>query len=159
MRILVTGAVTELGRETNKQLIDAGHHVTGLIRRQSEAAIVESDGGHPLIADPANAVEMERALQIAEVEVVLNLAPQKSNTLLHDGQGWRSLGRKQPRRIPTWAVRFAPVIAGQQVQQLKLHAAQVDNGKARRLLDWNPQFPSCREGLAQTVRVWREAKK
>jgi len=69
------------------------------------------------------------------------------------------LGRKKPRRIPTWAVRFAPIITSQQVKQLKLHAAQVDNSKASQLLDWTPLYPSCREGLAQTVRVWREEKR
>jgi len=318
MRVFVTGAATELGRETVRQLADCGHYVTGMIRRRSETAAVESDGGHPLVADPASPVEIERALHIAEADVVLNLAPQKSNTLLHDGQAWRrldettplqtaallqaanacgvqfllhgsyaflygstqdgdddlvtevsplrrplqdrlfpaaieaekmveankqfpvcimrfgylygpqsrdlvlyetsfkrlrpyyaghkehrgnfvhfadaaqaavlasekqpanaiinvvdgtavsfgtfidtfaqTLGRKKPRRIPTWAVRFAPIITSQQVKQLKLHAAQVDNSRARELLDWTPTYPSYREGLAQTVRVWRGEK-
>jgi len=316
MRVFVTGAANELGREVVRQLIDRGHQVTGMIQRRSEAAVVESDGGQPLLADPANGVEIERALHIAEADVVLNLAPQKSNTLLHDGQGWRglderlpkqtiallqaanasgvqfllhgsyaflygsaedgdgdrideaaplrrqardrlfaaaievekmisenkhfpvcimrfgylygphsrdlalyetsfkrfrpyyagpeehrgnfvhftdaaraavlagekqpanviinvvdgtavsfgifidtfaqALGRKKPRRIPLWAVRFAPAIASQQVKQLNLHAAQVDNSRARRLLEWTPAYPSYHEGLAQTVRVWRE---
>jgi nucleoside-diphosphate-sugar epimerase len=319
MRVFVTGAANELGREVVRQLIDRGHHVTGMIRRRSDAAAISSDGGHPLVADPANPVEIERALHIAEADVVLNLAPQKSNTLLHDGQGWRrvdetlpaqtaallqaanargvqfllhgsyaflygsaqdgdddlateatplrspakdrlfaaaieaeknitdnkqfpvcimrfgyfygpqshdltlyetsfkrfrpyyagpeehrgnflhfadaaraavlagekqpanaivnvvdgsavsfgtfidtfahTLGRKKPRRIPTWAVRFAPLITSQQVTQLKLHAAQVDNSRARQLLDWTPAYPNYREGLAQTVRVWREEKR
>ena len=316
MRVFVTGAASELGREVSRQLIDAGHHVTGMIRRQSQAAVVESVGCQTLVADPVSAVEIERALEIAEADVVLNLAPQKSNTLLHDGHAWRglderlpsetaallqaanasgvqyllhgsyaflygsredgeqvsesdplrppandrlfaaaieaekmvdesqqfptciirfgylygpqsrdlvlyersfkhfrpyyagpkehranfvhfadaaravvlagekqpanaiinvvdgsavsfgtfidtfaqALGRKKPRRIPTWAVRFAPAIASQQVKQLKLHAAQVDNSRARQLLDWTPQFPSYREGLVQTVHVWREEK-
>ena len=43
----------------------------------------------------------------------------------------QALGRKKPRRIPTWAVRFAPLITPQQVKQLKLRAAQVDNSRAR----------------------------
>jgi len=319
MHVFVTGAATELGREVIKQLVDRGHHVTGMIHRRSEAAAVNSDGGLPLVTDPANAVEIERALHIAEADVVLNLTPQKSNTLLHDGHGWRSLdktlplqtaallqaanacgvkflihgsyaflygstqdgdgdrvteatplpssardhlaaaaieaekmvagnkqfpvcimrfgylygpqsrdlalyetsfkryrpyyagpkehranfvhfadaaralilagekqpanatinvvdgsavsfgtfidtfaqalGRKKPRRIPIWAVRFAPLITSQQVKQLKLHAAQVDNSRARQLLDWTPLYPSCREGLAQTVRVWRGEKR
>jgi nucleoside-diphosphate-sugar epimerase len=319
MRVFVTSAATELGREVVRQLIDRGHHVAGMIRRRSEAATVDSDGGFPLVADPTNPVEIERALYIAEADIVLNLAPQKSNTLLHDGHGWRrvgetlpaqttallqaanasgvqfllhgsyaflygsrqdgdsdlateatplrpptqdrlfaaaieaenrvtgnkqfpvcimrvgylygphsrdlalyetsfkrfrpyyagpeehranfvhvadaaravvlagekqpanvvvnvvdgtavsfgtfidtfaqTLGRKKPRRIPTWAVRFAPLIKPQQVKQLKLHAAQVDNSRARQLLDWTPAYPSYREGLAQTVRVWREEKR
>lgn len=319
MRVFVTGAADELGREAVRQLIDRGHHVTGMIHRRSEAAVVESDGGHPLLADPVNPVAIERALHIAEADVVLNLAPQKSNTLLHDGQAWRgldetlpqqtaallqaandsgvqfllhgsyaflygsaqdgdgdlateatpirppardrlfaaaieaekivagnkqfpvcimrlgylygphsrdlalyetsfkhrrpyyagpeqgranfvhfadaaraavlagekqpvnaiinvvdgtavsfgtfidtfaqALGRKKPRRIPTSVVRFAPIITSQQVKQLKLHAAQVDNSRARQLLDWTPLYPSYREGLAQTVRVWREEKR
>jgi nucleoside-diphosphate-sugar epimerase len=319
MRVFVTGAATELGREVVRQLIDRGHHVTGMIRRRSEAAVVNSDGGHPLLADPANPVEIERALHIAEADVVLNLAPQKSNTLLHDGHGWRrldetlpvqtaallqaanasdvqfllhgsyaflygsrqdghddlateatplrspakdrlfaaaieaenrvtgnkqfpvcimrfgylygphsrdlalyetsfkrfrpyyagpnehranfvhvadaaraavlacekqpanmiinvvdgsavsfgtfidtfaqALGRKKPRRIPTWAVRFAPLITPQQVKQLRLRAAQVDNSRARNLLDWTPTYPSYWEGLVQTVRVWHEEQR
>ena len=70
----------------------------------------------------------------------------------------QTLGRNKPRRIPTWAVCFAPIITAQQVKQLKLRAAQVDNSRARQLLDWTPTYPSYREGLAQTVRVWREEK-
>jgi len=318
MRVFMTGASGELAREVSRQLIDAGHQVTGMIRRPSQARAVESDGAQALVADPASAPEIERALHIAEADIVLNLGPQRSNTLLHDGQGWRglderlpqqtaallqaanaagvqyllhgsyaflygsqedgagdlvdettplrrpaqdslfaaaiesekmvfgnkqfpvcilrigylygpqsrdlalyetsfkhrrpyyagpkehranfvhfadaaravvmasekqpanaiinvvdgsavsfgtfidtfaqTLGRKKPRRIPTWTARFAPNITSQQVKQLKLRAAQVDNSKARQLLDWTPLYPSYREGLAQTVRVWREEK-
>jgi UDP-glucose 4-epimerase len=319
MHVFVTGAATELGREVIRWLVDRGHYVTGMIRRRSESAVIHRDGGHPLVADPASAVEIERALHIAEADIVLNLSPQKSNTLLHDGHGWRgldktlplqtaallqaanacgvkfllhgsyaflygttqdgdggrvteatplpspgrdrlsaaaieaekmvvenkqfpvcimrigylygpqsrdlalyktsfkrkrpyyagpkehranfvhfadaaralilasekqpadviinivdgsavsfgtfidafaqTLDRKKPRRIPTWAVRFAPLITPQQVKQLKLHAVQVDNSKARQLLDWTLAYPSYREGLAQTVSVWREEER
>ena len=96
MHVFVTGATTELGREVIRQLGGCGHHVTGMIRRRSELAAIRRDGGLPLLADPASAVEIERALHIVEADVILNLSPQKSNTLLHDGHGWRGLDKTLP---------------------------------------------------------------
>lgn len=62
MHVFVTGAATELGREVIRQLVDRGHHVTGMIRRRSESAAIRRDGSLSLVADPASAVEIERAI-------------------------------------------------------------------------------------------------
>lgn len=317
MRVFVTGAGSELGREVIEQLVSRGHQVTGMSGEQSETTASQPDGVRLLKADPASAAEIEGVLRLAEADVVLNIAPQKSNTLLHDGHAWRgldkvlpkqtaallqaanacgiqfllhgsyaflygsvkvdeddwakedvplpqprkdrlaaagieaeemvrgneqfpvcimrigylygpqshdlalyetsfkrhrayyagpqenranfvhltdaaraivsasekqpadviinivdgaavsfgtfidnfaaALGRKKPRRIPTRVVRFLPFqITRQQVKQLKMRTAQAGNGRAHKLLDWVPKYPSYREGLAQTVRVWRE---
>lgn len=318
MRILLTGAATELGLELLRRLDGSNHQITALVERPSQADIVSKTAAQPLVIDPTKALDLELAMHEAQAETIINLAPQGSNTLLHDGLAWRDsekslpaqtaallqaannsdvsflihasyaflygpvtdksegsvdetaplnrpaknnlfaaaieaekmiaankqfpicimrigylygpqsrdlalyetsfkmrrpyyagsekhvgnfvhfedaaravalaiekrpaneiinvvdgtavsfgtfidyyancLGRKKPRRIPTLTVRFAPIITGQQVKQLSIHAAQVDNQKASSLLDWKPDFPSYKEGLVQTVTVQRENK-
>ena len=319
MHVLVTDAAAELSLELIRQLTASGHRVTGLVGRPSQAELVSRNGAEPLEVDPTNVYDMELALEKAGAKVILNLAPQRSNTLLHDGHAWRNsknslpaqtsallkaanendisflihagyaflygpaasggegiadetthlnsppknklftaaiaaekmvtankqfpvcmmrfgylygpqsndlalyeksfklrrpyyagpkkhvgnfvhfddaakalclavekqpadeiinivdgtavsfgtfidyyancLGHQKPRRIPSFFIRLAPLfITPQQIKQLDIHAAQVDNSKARTLLGWTPQFPSYKQGLAQTVRVWRGQK-
>lgn len=56
-------------------------------------------------------------------------------------------GARRPRRIPGWLLRVTPY----------LHALLVgthirlDNSKAKRELDWKPQYPTYREGLPSAV--------
>jgi len=67
------------------------------------------------------------------------------------------LGRKKPSRIPRTLIRLAPYfITLQQIKQLDIQGAAVDNQKAGELLGWTPQFADYEEGLAQTVRVMNE---
>lgn len=89
LNILVTGANTELGRETTRQLVARGHCVTGLAQGKDNLSAIRADGGLPVEADPTNARELKDALSTAKATVVLNLAPQAANTLLHDGHDWK----------------------------------------------------------------------
>jgi len=62
------------------------------------------------------------------------------------------LGRRKPKRIPTFMVRFLPfVITPQQVSLLNLSAAELGFAKALDLLGWSPDFPNFHEGLKDTV--------
>ena len=65
------------------------------------------------------------------------------------------LGFKRPRRLAKLFARFAPIISRQQLQQLEIRAAPIDNSRARKLLGWDPEFKSYKEGLHQTVQVQR----
>lgn len=318
MRILVTGADSELGRELLRQLSFSDHQVTGLIKRESTADTVRKLGADPRVVDLGDALDLDKVLYETEPQVLLNVAPQRTNTLLHDGQAWGNiahslpaqtaallqaasdssvsymvhasyaflygpavgdsdevvdesspinspkgnklftaaveaekmvaasrefpacilrigylygpqsrdlalyeisfkafrpyyagpqkhlgsfvhfndaaralvlaaekqpaneiinvvdgtpvsfgtfidyyahcLGHKKPRRIPKILVRFAPIIAAQQIKQLDIHGAQVSSSKAHELLGWAPEFPSYEQGLVQTVQVQRGQK-
>ncbi len=89
LRVFVTGAATELGRETTRQLVAAGHHVTGLAPEEKLAEKVRADGGLPVVGDGADATALGDALRAARADVVLHLAPQWANSLLHDGHKWK----------------------------------------------------------------------
>ena len=316
MHYLVTGAAGELALELNRQLTVGGHQVTGLIDRPSHVQRVTESGAEPVITDFNNRYDLEKAIYESGAKIILNLASQWSNTLLHDGHAWRDcesisqqtaallaaandndvtyllhasyaflygpapkgeqkavdestplrppaknplfsaaieaeklvvaneafpvcllrtgylygpqskdlalyetsfklhrpyyagskkhvgnfvhfndaaravmlaaekqpaneivnivdgtpvsfgtfidsyaklLGYKKPRHIHKTLIRLAPYfITPQQVKQLDIQGAQVDNHKARELLGWTPQFPNYKVGLAQTVRVLHE---
>jgi nucleoside-diphosphate-sugar epimerase len=95
MKILIPGAATELGLELIRQLAGI-HDVTGLVERQSQADKVSQSGTNVLVVDFADAIDLERAMHEAQADIVLNLAPQYSNTLLHDGLAWRNSEKSLP---------------------------------------------------------------
>lgn len=47
-------------------------------------------------ADPTKAGELKDLLRTAKADVVLNLAPQVANTLLHDGHDWKAYDKTLP---------------------------------------------------------------
>jgi nucleoside-diphosphate-sugar epimerase len=56
-------------------------------------------------------------------------------------------GARRPIMVPRWLVRLAaPLAAGMALTRLPL-----SNARARRELDWRPQFPNYREGLRQVA--------
>ena len=87
MKIAITSADTELGRETVKQLVSKGHQVTGI--GEADSAELREQGALSAQAKLTAADELQQALAAAQPEVVLNLTPQIPNTLLHDGQLWQ----------------------------------------------------------------------
>ncbi len=88
LNIFVTSAGSELGRETVRQLVARGHRVSGQVKSTKDAASVRADGARVLVADPLNAGQLTKAVQSAAPDILLNLIPQETNTLLHDGQKW-----------------------------------------------------------------------
>jgi nucleoside-diphosphate-sugar epimerase len=89
LKILVTDAAGELGRKTVAVLLKRGHRVVGQVATPKELAILQGLGAEGVIASATSAPQLTQALQSAQPEVVLNLTPQKANTLLHDGHAWR----------------------------------------------------------------------
>ncbi len=89
LNILITGATTELGRETTRQLVARGYCVMGLTQGKDDLSAIRADGGLPVEADPTSLDELKGALSAVQVDVILNLAPQVANTLLHDGHDWK----------------------------------------------------------------------
>ena len=93
LRIFVAGADTELGREVVQHLIQRGHHLTAQVKNAQPANSLLKLNTPSVVVDPTNTEAMTRAFQTAQPEVVLNLIPQKPNTLLHDGHAWDNFER------------------------------------------------------------------
>jgi len=93
LSIVITSADTELGQVTLRQFVAQGHKVTGLTQDKDGTAAVHSGGGIAVETDPSNAVEVRDAIIAANADVVVNLTPQKANTLLSDGQDWKGFDK------------------------------------------------------------------
>lgn len=79
--VFITGATGALGRAVTRQLVAAGHQVTGTAVTVEDAAKVRADGAIPAYPDLYRAGEIRSAIQGADAKVVLNLAPQLPNHL------------------------------------------------------------------------------
>lgn len=63
------------------------------------------------------------------------------------------LDAPSPRRIPGWLAR---PMAGKQTVQFMTSPMQTSNSKFKREFDWEPEFPTYREGLDHVVDIWFE---
>jgi nucleoside-diphosphate-sugar epimerase len=63
------------------------------------------------------------------------------------------LDAPEPNRIPGWLARF---FVGKVAAELLTSPMPTTNRKARRELDWEPEYPTYREGLRQVVETWRD---
>ncbi|WP_227352716.1 NAD-dependent epimerase/dehydratase family protein [Haladaptatus salinisoli] len=63
------------------------------------------------------------------------------------------LNAPEPRRIPGWLAR--PFV-GREPLRLLTRSAPTSNERFRETFDWEPRYPSYREGLADVVETWRE---
>lgn len=96
MHVLVTDAASEFSLEVIRQLVSAGHQVSGLVGKPAQADQVMEQGAEALIIDPADAGELGQAIAESGAKLILNLAPQRSNNLLHDGHAWRDSEERLP---------------------------------------------------------------
>jgi nucleoside-diphosphate-sugar epimerase len=60
------------------------------------------------------------------------------------------IGAKPPRRVPVWLGR---VLAGDVLVSMMTRVRGSSNAKARRELEWEPRYPSWREGFAAEARA------
>jgi nucleoside-diphosphate-sugar epimerase len=72
VRVLVAGASGVIGRPVVRQLVAAGHEVSGTTRSEARARDVESDGGAPLVCDALDASSLRAALAEGAPEVVVH---------------------------------------------------------------------------------------
>lgn len=93
LSIVITSADSELGQATVRQFVAQGHKVTGLTQEKDGAAAVHSAGGVAVETDHSSGVELRDAILAANPDVVVNLTPQKANTLLSDGQDWKGFDK------------------------------------------------------------------
>jgi nucleoside-diphosphate-sugar epimerase len=72
MRVFVAGASGAIGRPLVRQLVAAGHEVTGTTRREDRMEQIRAAGATPVRCDVFSAHELEDALRRAAPEVVVN---------------------------------------------------------------------------------------
>ncbi|GAA0248427.1 NAD-dependent epimerase/dehydratase family protein [Haladaptatus pallidirubidus] len=73
------------------------------------------------------------------------------STLLRDFAD--QLDAPEPRRVPGWLVR--PIV-GKSSVRLLTNSAPTSNARFRETFDWEPKYPSYREGLRNVVETWRD---
>ena len=60
----------------------------------------------------------------------------------------KALGAKPPRRVPVW---LAKLVAGSSVAQMAVGMRGASNAKAKHELDWQPRYPSWRDGFREDL--------
>jgi nucleoside-diphosphate-sugar epimerase len=72
MKVFVAGASGVIGRALVRQLLAAGHEVTGMTRREDRAAEIRADGATAVVCDVFDAPALEAAVREAAPEVVIH---------------------------------------------------------------------------------------
>jgi nucleoside-diphosphate-sugar epimerase len=72
VRVFVAGASGAIGRPLIRQLVEAGHQVTGTTRREDRAGEIRSAGAAAVVCDVFDAAALEAAVREASPEVVVN---------------------------------------------------------------------------------------
>lgn len=72
MKVFVAGASGALGRPLVRQLVAAGHQVTGMTRREERAAEIREAGAAAVVCDVFDAEALNEAVAAAEPEVVVH---------------------------------------------------------------------------------------
>jgi nucleoside-diphosphate-sugar epimerase len=73
VRVFVAGASGAIGRPTVRQLVAAGHEVTGMTRREERMEEIRAAGATPVRCDVFTPEEVEEKLRQAQPEVVVHL--------------------------------------------------------------------------------------
>jgi 2-alkyl-3-oxoalkanoate reductase len=72
MKVFVTGASGAIGRPLVRQLLSAGHEVTGMTRREENAEAIRAAGAKAVVCDVFDAAALERAVAEAAPEAVVH---------------------------------------------------------------------------------------
>jgi nucleoside-diphosphate-sugar epimerase len=72
VKVFVAGASGAMGRPLVRQLLAAGHEVTGMTRREERAAAIREAGASAVVCDAFDPVALESALREAAPEVVVH---------------------------------------------------------------------------------------
>jgi nucleoside-diphosphate-sugar epimerase len=72
MRVFVAGASGAIGRPLVRQLLAAGHEVTGMTRREENAAAIRAAGAEAVVCDVFDTAALEGAVREAAPEVVIH---------------------------------------------------------------------------------------
>jgi nucleoside-diphosphate-sugar epimerase len=87
MRVFVAGASGAIGRPLVRQLLAAGHEVTGMTRSEERAEAIRAAGATALVCDVFSPQDMEKALRQAEPEVVVHELTALPSRIDYRGKG------------------------------------------------------------------------
>jgi nucleoside-diphosphate-sugar epimerase len=73
MRVFVAGASGAIGRPLVRQLVAAGHEVTGMTRREERAEKIRAAGAEAVVCDVFEAEELREAVASARPEAVIHM--------------------------------------------------------------------------------------
>lgn len=73
MRVFVAGSTGAIGRPTVRTLVQAGHEVTGMTRREGRVEGIREDGAEPVVCDVFDAERLTQAVADAGPQVVVHL--------------------------------------------------------------------------------------
>jgi nucleoside-diphosphate-sugar epimerase len=65
------------------------------------------------------------------------------------------MNKKQPGHIPGFIIRW---VLGKDFYEIVRMNCRVSNAKAKKMLDWHPEYPSYKNGLAVTIREMKEKR-
>lgn len=72
MRVFVAGGSGAIGRPLVRQLVEAGHEVTGMTRREERAAEIRAAGARAVVCDALDATALREVVTEAAPEVVVH---------------------------------------------------------------------------------------
>jgi nucleoside-diphosphate-sugar epimerase len=72
MRVFIGGSTGAIGRPLVRQLVTAGHEVTGTTRSEARTALIREDGGEPVVVDAFDRDALIEAVAAARPEVVVH---------------------------------------------------------------------------------------
>jgi nucleoside-diphosphate-sugar epimerase len=73
MKVFIAGASGVIGRPLVRQLVGAGHEVTGMTRREERAVEIRAAGAEAVVCDAFDAEGLKAAVVAAQPEVVVHL--------------------------------------------------------------------------------------
>jgi nucleoside-diphosphate-sugar epimerase len=72
MKVFVAGATGAIGRELVPRLVEAGHEVHGMTRREANRPLLEELGAVPVVADALDPAQVAAAVAAAEPDAIVH---------------------------------------------------------------------------------------
>jgi nucleoside-diphosphate-sugar epimerase len=88
MRVFVAGATGAIGKQLVPRLVEAGHEVHGMTRRESKKAMLHELGAVPVVADALDPDQVAEAVDRAKPDVIVHQLTALA------GEGMRDLKRR-----------------------------------------------------------------
>ncbi len=91
LSVYVNAGTTPMGRALIQQLVADGHSVISRVSTGADATIARADGALPVYPNPHNAADIANMLKMAEVNMIVNLAPRATGTLPYFKTDWEAV--------------------------------------------------------------------
>ncbi len=179
MRVFVAGASGAIGRPLARQLVAAGHEVTGMTRREEQAAELRGAGAEAVVCDVYDAEGLREAEEVRKRRYPIvgegdatfsfihvdDAARAVVAALDHGAPGIYNVTDDEPAPMREWLPAFAELLGakpprrlppwlvraavGKAVARSAVGTRGASNEKAKRELGWQPAHPSWRQGFPE----------